>query len=125
MLSSAGMETLASLAAAEHRGAAHPSKTTAGNTAQQQTPQSPTPQAQRRFPAPSSAPASSFHGNVQSEGAARQAMPSLHAPQANFTAQGQQDPADSLLSSLIDVSKIKYVQNQTTAVLHADEYANR
>ncbi len=45
--------------------------------------------------------------------------------QANFTSQGQQDPADVLLSSLIDVSKIRYVQNQTTAVLHADEYANR
>ena len=45
--------------------------------------------------------------------------------QANFTSQGQQDPADVLLSALIDVSQIRYVQNQTTAVLHADEYANR
>jgi hypothetical protein len=44
---------------------------------------------------------------------------------ANLTAEGTRDPADVLLSSLIDVSQIRYFQNQTTAILHADEYANR
>lgn len=42
--------------------------------------------------------------------------------------QGQEeyyDQADRLLAGLIDISKIKRFKNSTTAVLHADDYANR
>jgi len=118
------MDTLASIAT-QRQAIAAPAAGAGQHAATAGTMQSRAPHTGVAGPAPAASGQRAPQAGSLPERRPRMPSHAYGSSQANFTSQGQQDPADVLLSALIDVSQIRYVQNQTTAVLHADEYANR